>query len=344
MKIVQVLVSSGFGGAERLFVDLCNGMARRGHNVLAICPDRFQGLSLLDTKADIIIENVDSRWDRNLFAENKIRRAVKAFNADVVHTHLARTASLTGAALKNASLPVIANMHNYVKLKYYKNIKHFVPGTEHQASYFNSMGVAKQNITVIPHFSNIRKTSPVSHDFSQRKLVAFGRFVHKKGFDLLVRAVALLGQQGFDLELLLGGDGPERERLRQLVHDLSIEDRVHFSGWVEDVEFFLQKAPFFILPSRDEPFGIVVLEAMASGNCIIATRTHGPNEVLQDGNAFLCEVDDVEDMAKAIFSAMHNPEVAKHCSLNAEKKFHERYAPDVILGEYEKLFQQLITT
>ncbi len=342
MRVSQVLISSGFGGAERLFVDICNGMAMRGHKILAICPEDFQGISLLDVGPDICIEAVNSHWDRNPFAEMKLRRLISSFNTEVIHTHLARTASLTGAALRGRFKPIIANIHNYIKLKYYKHIDHFVPGTEHQASYLKSNGVSEKDITVIPHFTRIQNTSPSHHDFSIPKLVAFGRFVQKKGFDVLIRAVALLRQKGVDLELFLGGEGAELESFKKLSSNLHVLDLVHFCGWVDNVEDFLKKAPFFVLPSRNEPFGIVVLEAMASGNCIISTRTRGPLEVLCEKSAFFCEIDDHEDMAMAILNGIQNPDSARQRAAFSHQIFSQNYTPDLVLGQYESLFWKLL--
>ncbi|MCW7755207.1 glycosyltransferase family 4 protein [Desulfobotulus sp. H1] len=343
MRIAQVLTSSGFGGAERLFVDICNGMARRGHDVLALCPENFQGLSLMDTNPLLRTEFLRSHWDRNLFAEQRIRKEINVFRPDVVHTHLARSASLTGAALRERGVPIIANMHNYVKLKYYKNIDYFVPGTEHQAAYLHANGIAKERISVIPHFTNICSDGNEAHDFSSPVLVAFGRFVHKKGFDVLLRAIVLLQDQGINPVLFLGGDGPEADSLKKLAYELGISERIHFCGWVEDVDQFLRKAPFFVLPSRDEPFGIVVLEAMASGNCIIATRTRGPVEVLRDDSAFFCKIDDCEDMAEAIARAMRSPEVAKEHAVVSRGIFAKKFAPDVILSQYERFFSEILS-
>jgi len=342
MRVSQVLISSGFGGAERLFVDICNGMARRGHKILAICPADFQGISLLDVGPDISIEEVNSHWDRNPFAEMKLRRFISSFNTEVIHTHLARTASLTGAAFRGRLLPIVANIHNYIKLKYYKHIDHFVPGTEHQASYLKSNGVSDKDITVIPHFTRIQNTSPSHHDFSIPRLVAFGRFVPKKGFDVLIRAIALLRQKGVDLELFLGGEGVELESFKKLSSNLGVLDLVHFCGWVDNVEDFLKKAPFFILPSRNEPFGIVVLEAMASGNCIISTRTKGPLEVLCEKSAFFCEIDDHEDMAMAILKGIQNPDSARQRAVFSHQIFFQKYTPDLVLGQYESLFFKLL--
>ncbi len=341
MKIAQVLIASGFGGAERLFVDICNGMARRGHKILAICPADFQGISLLDVGPDICIEAVNSHWDRNPFAEMKLRRVISSFQTEVIHTHLARTASLTGAAFRGHPMPVVANIHNYIKLKYYKYIDHFVPGTEHQASYLKSKGVSDKDITVIPHFTSIQNISPSQHDFSIPRLIAFGRFVQKKGFDVLIRAIALLRQKGVALELFLGGAGAEFKSLKKLSSDLCVSDFVHFCGWVEDVEGFLNKAPFFVLPSRNEPFGIVVLEAMASGNCIISTRTRGPLEVLCEKSAFLCDIDDHEDMARAILDGIQNPDSARQHAVFSHRIFSQKYSPNIVLRQYERLFLKL---
>ena len=104
---------------------------------------------------------------------------------------------------------------------------------------------------------------PLSEDGLLR-LTALGRFVKKKGFDTLLEAFASLRKES-NVKLTIGGDGPERNALKQLAMDLDISDKVEFVGWVEDVAEFLSGSDLFVLPSREEPFGIVILEAMAVG-------------------------------------------------------------------------------
>lgn len=341
MRITQILFSSGFGGAERLFVDLCNGLLDMGHEVQAICPLDFEGLQKIDQKKTLRLDHIASHWDYNPIVEFKLRKVIQNFQPDAVHTHLARSASLVGRALRKEDIPVIANLHNYPKLKYYKNVAHVTPGTEDQRNYLLRNGIHKKNITVIPHFSNIAISSISKAKFSEPRLVALGRFVPKKGFDLLLKAVSAVRAEGIDVKLLLGGDGPEKENLLQLRNRLGLDDVVTFSGWISDVGSFLDKGAYFVLPSRDEPFGIVFLEAMARGNCIISSLSQGPKEVLSDETAFLCGVGDYHSLSDAIFSAISNPVMSEKKAATAQAVFCKKYAPEVVLKGYTDLFFRL---
>lgn len=127
---------------------------------------------------------------------------------------------------------------------------------------------------------------------SRPYVLGLGRFVHQKGFDVLLRAFAQLGSAVRDVDLVLAGDGPARAELEKLADDLRLDGRVHFPGRVDHagaVEL-LQGAEVFVLPSRHEPQGIVLLEAMAAGAPVLAHAVGGVPEVVKDGvNGLLYE-------------------------------------------------------
>ena len=130
---------------------------------------------------------------------------------------------------------------------------------------------------------------------------AMGRHVHQKGFDVLIRAWHQLLLQDFDL--VIGGSGADTELLQELIRELKLEDSVHLIGRLDrtGVVSHLQHATCFVLPSRHEPFGIVVLEAMAARAPVIATAVGGVPEFVTDGvNGRLVSGDDVNAMAKAL--------------------------------------------
>ena len=81
----------------------------------------------------------------------------------------------------------------------------------------------------------------------------------------MLEAINLVRKSGQTVTLDLGGGGPEQKQLVKLIDRLGLTEVVNLVGWVDDVSQFLKDGDLFILPSRDEPFGIVVLEAMASG-------------------------------------------------------------------------------
>ena len=130
---------------------------------------------------------------------------------------------------------------------------------------------------------------------------AMGRHVQQKGFDVLIRAWHQLQLQDFDL--VIGGSGTDTEMLQELIHELKLEDSVHLIGRLDrnGVVSHLQHATCFVLPSRHEPFGIVVLEAMAARTPVIATAVGGVPEFVTDGvNGRLVPSDNVNAMAQAL--------------------------------------------
>jgi glycogen(starch) synthase len=130
---------------------------------------------------------------------------------------------------------------------------------------------------------------------------AMGRHVYQKGFDVLIGAWHQLQLQGYDL--VVGGSGKDTELLGDLIRDHELESSVHLIGRLDraGVVSHLQHAACFVLPSRHEPFGIVVLEAMAARAPVIATEVGGVPEFVTDGvNGRLVPGNDVNAMAQAI--------------------------------------------
>lgn len=342
MKISQVMLSRGLGGAERLFVDLCTALAARGHEIQAVCHKDFQGLGELARPGITVIPiPVRGWWD--ILARMRIARALRSARPDVVHAHLGRAARLAGAAARRAHLPVLVTVHNYQSLKYYRSIDHFVVTTEDQRAHLAQANVGRERITAIPNFSTLaprrrqwREASP------QTAFAAYGRMVAKKGFDVLLRALRQLGDRGLDARLVLGGDGPERPRLEALAAELGLGGRVRFAGWIDDVAGLLHSADVFVLPSLDEPFGIVVLEAMALDTPIVATRSQGPSEILDADTAYLCAIGDEGSLAEAMAGAAADYSGRRRRADAALERYCARYSAEVVIPQYETVYRRLV--
>jgi glycosyltransferase involved in cell wall biosynthesis len=133
-------------------------------------------------------------------------------------------------------------------------------------------------------------------------MVAAGRMFPSKGFDVLLRAQA---QSRSKPHLTLIGDGPEREALGRLARSLGLNGEVRFGGQQDRVDVLAEMAAadLVVIPSRQETFGLVALEAMALGKPIVASRVGGLPEVLEGADALLVEPDDPTELAAAIESA-----------------------------------------
>jgi glycosyltransferase involved in cell wall biosynthesis len=156
-------------------------------------------------------------------------------------------------------------------------------------------------------------------------IVAVGRMFPKKGFDVLLHAQA---KSKSKLHLSLIGDGPEREALRRLARSLGLNGEVCFRGQQDHARVLreMAAADLVVIPSRQEPFGMVALEAMALGKPVVASRVGGLPEVLDGADALLVEPDEPAELAAAIETAQErlrrdpefgarNRELAAHFTL-----------------------------
>jgi len=115
-------------------------------------------------------------------------------------------------------------------------------------------------------------------------ILSYGRLTSKKGFDLLISAFAQVAAVHPEVDLILAGDGEDEILLKRLVHEAELDDRVHFFGRAQPGQIveLLNGCLFLVVPSRNEPFGIVALEGMGAGKPVLATRVGGLPEFLEE--------------------------------------------------------------
>jgi glycosyltransferase involved in cell wall biosynthesis len=149
------------------------------------------------------------------------------------------------------------------------------------------------------------------------------RLVPEKGVDVAIRAFARVVRGGrTDSVMLVAGDGVERGALESLVGELGLSDGIRFLGFVEDPSRFIPAADVFVVPSRVEAQGIVVLEALASGCDVIATAVGGIPEVVQDsGVATLVAPDDPDGMAERLEGALARSTAERASRAEAARTF-----------------------
>lgn len=142
--------------------------------------------------------------------------------------------------------------------------------------------------------------------------------------------------------LLLLGDGPERRVADERAREHGITDRVMFLGSNEFIEQFLPLADLFLLPSWHESFGLVALEAMATGVPVIATNEGGTVEVITDGkDGYLAAPDDVRRMAQLARGVLTSPDTSRQIARAARETAVTRFAKDRVVDQYLSLYEQV---
>jgi glycosyltransferase involved in cell wall biosynthesis len=172
-------------------------------------------------------------------------------------------------------------------------------------------------------------------------IVAAGRLVHQKGFDLLIRAFAArLAER--QLSLVIVGEGPERSALEALARAHGVEHRVHLPGFVENPWSYFARAAAFVCSSRWEGFGNVIIEAMACGVPVVATDCDfGPREIVRHGDSgLLVGAATVEALGDAIVSVLDDRQLASRLAEGAGRRARD-FDVAHMARAYEQMFREL---
>jgi len=211
----------------------------------------------------------------------------------------------------------------------------------------------KKSIDVIPNginlamFENLQKGSTyqrLTKKEGQNTIIFVGRLHQVKGIKYLIEAMDLVRQKRRDTRLILVGDGPEKANLAQLVEDRKLERYVTFVGKVsnEKIPEYMIVSDIFVLPSLSEGFGIVILEAMASGLPVIATKVRGIPEIVKEGvNGLLVEPKSPRDLAEKISIFLDDDELKSTIAQN-NKEEAKKYDLEHVVQKLENVYNACI--
>src|SRR6185503_17785695 len=314
LRILQISSASSFGGGERHLVDLTNGLTQRGHDLFIALTHDSPLSSHLSGIDSYRILALPLRNALDLASGWKLRRFVREHQIEIVHAHVARDYPLAAlAAGGKAESKLVLTRHVLFPLsKVHKLTKRRVSRVI-AISLAVADNLRGQNIfdphqiTVISHGIDLSRFH-VRNDSetAERKALRIGMLGEistVKGQDDFVRAAAILAPQADDLEFVIAGidnsaGGRNQQEIEALVKELGLTSRVRLLDSIVDVPNFLAGLDVFVSASRSEAFGLAIVEAMASGVPVVATRTAGAEEVIEhDQTGRLVPVRDVEGLA-----------------------------------------------
>jgi glycosyltransferase involved in cell wall biosynthesis len=260
-------------------------------------------------------------------------RLVVTWHSDILRQRILRrlVAPLERMVLELASAVVVTS-DNYLKtsarLAPYRSKCHVIP-----------YGI------VLDRFDHAQDTQveEIRRRFGPRIVLAVGRMVYYKGFEYLVRAMERVGAT-----LVLIGDGPLRPALQKLAGELGIAGRIAFVGEMpnEAIAPYYRAAEVFVLPSvaRTEAFGIVQIEAMASGTPVVNTGLDSgvPGVSLHRTTGLTVPPRDTERLAEAIRELLDDPALRGVYARNAKHRAHERFSSSAMSGSMLELYRNVI--
>ena len=213
------------------------------------------------------------------------------------------------------------------------------------------VGLDPAKLVVIPNAVEIEKfVQARPADLTQfgipagsRMLIAIGRLERQKGFDVLLEAIALLKPVPDDVYFLIVGEGPDYDKLRKMAERSGVAGNMRWVNRRSDVPDLLAASTALILSSRWEGMPNVVLEAMASGRPVIATRVEGIAELVLDGDTGLVvSPEQPAELARAIRDLLARANFWVSAGIAAQQIVEKEFTPQAIAAAYETLYRQLL--
>lgn len=342
MRIVQVLHSHGYGGAERHALSLMQGLQDRGH-VVAFAGPRDSWLAERCEVHGIEVHHLPMAGMYDLFSFVSLRRFVHRWRADIVHGHLLRGARYAGVSAGNAV--AVCTAHATTARKHMGRCRQIIAVSGAVRNTLRSAGYPDERISVI--HNGVPDVPGGDRDYLREELgiapgalAVFnaGRFIRDKGQDLLVTAV----NQLTNVTLYLAGE-PATPFGKDVMALAADNPRIHFLGYRDDIQRLLPAFDCYVSASRRESFGLSLVEAFAAGIPVVATRVGGVPEVVDDGGTgVLVAQEDPRALAHALEHIVANSYLLKSLGMRARAKYLECFSLDGMVDGIEALYRQLL--
>lgn len=354
MKVCNVIDHLRAGGGQRALLNVAKHLrARTQLSVRA-----FKGGPLLTQARDA----AGDVWvSRGMLPARLLRLILKVRRdgPDIVHTHL-DVSTLVGPMVRRAARSVwVAHIQNVpaglvwfprAQLFALRRAEAIVTCGEYVAREFRPLlGRAAQRLFVLPNSVPVSELSAVAADDvctlvgadQGAPVVLFvGRLDEQKGVDVLLRAWEHIERLFSESFLAIVGEGPLHGSLSRMCVELGLE-RVRFLGFRSDVPALMKTAATLVLPSRWEGLPLVVLEAMAVGCPVVATRVGGCVEALGDGAGMLVRPENADQLAEALEQMLRDRRTREDIAANALKRVHAKYDSRVVAEETLRLYESV---
>jgi glycosyltransferase involved in cell wall biosynthesis len=366
MRVLQLISSHGVYGAENMVLSLCAALERLGcQTTLGIFQNAHAvNRDFIDEAArrrlDFVSIPCRGRIDRETVIA--IRRTADARHTQVLHTHGYKADIYGYVAMARASIPLVSTCHNWtnrtrsvtfyglldrVVLRRYQGVIAVSSGV---AESLRRFGVSEQRTHIINNGVDVCRFQAIQTSSTNRETtngrcrgtrIGFvGRLSKEKGPEFFVRAAQALRTRLPEAEFILYGNGPEEEMLQVLVSDLGLRRTVQFKGHINDPSSIYSSLDIVVLPSLQEGLPMTLLEALASGKAVVATKVGEVPSVIHDSTmGILVQPGDLSSLGDAIATLAENPELRYRLGAKGRLRVAESYSADAMGRRYLDIYE-----
>ena len=372
MKIAIVCYPT-HGGSGVVASELALGLAERGHEIHIVSyatPFRLHSFS-----QNVFIHEVQvASYPLFKFPPYALGLATKLadiheeYNLDIIHAHYAvphaASAFLAKQVLRSDKIKIITTLHGTditlvgADKSFYRVVKFSMEesdGVTAVSEYLRQKTMTefdiKNNIRVIHNFIDTNRCLDVGRECCREKYAPNGESIimHASNFRPVKRVSDVIRifarvQEKIPAKLVLVGEGPERLFVQQLVRDLMLSQHVFFLGEQDYIENLMNCADLFLLPSEQESFGLVALEAHSCSVPVVGAATGGLPEVVKEGETgFLLPVGEIAQMTEKALLILTNAEIKNEFCRAARERAVNHFDRALILPRYEAFYEEVLS-
>ncbi len=370
---VVFLIRNTVGGMQKHLIDTVINLDRKRYEISIIAPDCRPYKKAVGKRArfyEVPIEDNISPI-KDMGSIYRLAKLLKTLQPDILHIHSNKAALVGRIAAKLSGVRhIIVTVHNFLiyqeKGPVMRRLASLVERTltrftcriitvsdELKRSLVDIEGIPDSKVITIHNGIDLDewKDVVIDKDFRKKKGVSddalligtVGRFVPFKAQDVLIDATQSLVKEHPNLRVIIAGKGPLEQELKSQVNELGLTNIIIFPGYVDDIKSMIKALDIFILPSRKEPFGIVLLEAMAAETPIVGVAAGGVPEIIEDRrNGLLAPPDSYKDLADRIRELAKDPDLGKQMAKQALQDLQTKFSIKQMVRQVEKTYSKCL--
>lgn len=362
MKIFLMTTHMEMGGIPIYVVELARTLKRRGHQPVVVSDAGVlerrlarEGIPHIRIPCRTSSEINPSLWFR---AFPQILRAIRRERPELIHSHTRVTQVLGWAASTLTATPYVTTCHGLYKFRLGRRffrcwgkwvmaisnatmnrvVQQYRLAPPHQVILIEN-GIDVERFCQAPDPAEVERFRRVNGLNGGPVIGVVARLSPVKGLDLLLKAAPALFKEFPDLQLLLVGDGPAREDLVRLAHELRIADRVAICPSVEDTRVPMALMQVFAAPAWEEGFGLAIVEAMAAGVPVVASDAGGPGEIIeQDKSGLLIQPGDTARLEQSLRKLLKDPAARERIARQGQARVKQRFDLERVVTQVEEVY------
>lgn len=362
--VLHLIDTGGPGGAETIFTQLAHRMGAFTKTLAVIPREDWLSANLRQVGIDPII--LSAKGSFNLRYLQKLTRIARARDVRLIHTHLLGSAVYGAILGLMTRTPVLSVLHGPTDLRepgrlpklkarlLARYCSRIVAVSESTRNALETFGINPEATVLVQNGIDTHRYTPGrEHDLrnelrlNPRDLLigAVGNIRKPKAYDDLIEAAARTMPRHTCVHLVIVGQGEDiaLASLRSQASSHGLADRIHFVGFRRASPELYRNLDIFVSSSRSEGLSLAFLEAMSSGLPIVATRSGGPQEVIEHGRSgLLVPVNEPDALGAALDHAISDPDLRIRLGTAARSRVMGEYSLESTLSQYESLYRQLL--